>query len=215
MTKAARLLQLAKQRQATTYPGYTAIGDYDNGVWECDYVSPFSLSANNVDAEVLIVLQDWCSSDSFDCEVCPTTLRLGHTPSVRTNINLKALLAEHLGLKLEETYATNLFPYVKPGAMNAYIPARDLLKAAQEFTLPMIEIIKPRIVVCLGLDTFNALRKASGLKKVDNIAMAIESSFSYLDSQVVCQAHTGQLGRNNRNRGGVDRVTGDWARLAV
>ncbi len=79
----------------------------------------------------------------------------------------------------------------------------------------MIEIIKPRIVDCLGLDTFNALRKASGLKKVGNIAIAIESSFSYLNSQVVCQAHTRQLGKNNSNRGGVDRVTGDWTRLAV
>ena len=29
----------------------------------------------------------------------------------------------------------------------------------------------------------------------------------------VCQAHTGQLGRNNRNRGEVDRVNGDWAGL--
>jgi len=164
---------------------------------------------------VLIVLQDWCSSDSFNEEVCQETLGLGHTPSVRTNINLKALLAEHLGLKLQDTYATNLFPFVKPGAMNAKIPARDLLKSAHDFTLPMIEIIQPRIVICLGLDTFNSLRKASGFKKADNIAQAIESSYDYLDSQVVCQAHTGQLGRNNRNRGGVDRVTGDWARLAV
>ena len=47
MNKEARLLALAKKRQATTYPGYTAIGDYDDGVWECDYVSPFSLLAYN------------------------------------------------------------------------------------------------------------------------------------------------------------------------
>lgn len=39
--------------------------------------------------------------------------------------------------------------------------------AAQQFTLPMINIIQPKLVICLGLDTFN----------------------------------TGQLGRNNRNRG--------------
>jgi len=44
----------------------------------------------------------------------------------------------------------------------------------------MIEIIQPRIVAYIGVNTFNALRKSSGFKTVDNIAMAIESSFNYL-----------------------------------
>lgn len=97
--------------------------------------------------------------------------------------------------------------------MNASIPSKDLLKAAQQFTLPMINIIQPKLVICLGLDTFNTLRKACGHKKLDNLSQAIENSFEFENSRIVCQAHTGQLGRNNRNRGGVDRVNGDWERL--
>jgi len=31
---------------------------------------------------------------------------------------------------------------------------------------------------------------------------------------VICQAHTGQLGKNNRNKGGVNRVDGDWAKMS-
>ena len=210
MSKAQQLLELAKTRQTTRYQGHTCIGDYDNGVWECDYVSPYSLSAHNVDADVMIVLQDWCSSDSFNLPVCQETLTLGHTPSVRTNINLKTLLHDHLGLTLSQTYSTNLFPFVKPGPMNASIPSKDLLKAAQQFTLPMINIIQPKLVISLGLDTFNTLRKACGHKKLDNLSQAIENSFEFENSRIVCQ---GQLGRDNRNRGGVDRVNGDWERL--
>lgn len=210
MNKEQRLLELAKKRQENIYEGYSSIGDYDNGVWECDYVSPYSLSAHNVNADVLIILQDWCSADSFTGEICFQTLKLGHTPSVRTNINLKKLLDEHFDLSLEDTYATNLFPYVKKGQMNARIPAGDLLKAANDFTLPIINIIRPKLVICLGKNSFNALRKSCGLRSVSNMNEAVNANFKYLESTIFCQAHTGQLGQNNRNKGGVNRVVSDW-----
>jgi len=73
--------------------------------------------------------------------------------------------------------------------------------------------VKPKIVICLGVPTFNALRRASGLKPVRNLEEGIASSFQIGNSEVICQAHTGQLGKNNRNKGGVNRVDGDWAAI--
>lgn len=212
MNKDEALLKLAKLRQNTKYEGHTRIGDYQNKIWECDFVSPYSKSSHNSDSDILVVLQDWCSVESFDDKygICEETLKLGHTPSVRTNINLKLLLAEHFDVSLEKVYSTNLFPYVKPGAMNARIPAADLLRAADQFTIPMIEIIQPKLVICLGKDTFNALRKACGLHVVYSIEEAVNSSFLHGSTKIFCQAHTGQLGQNNRNRGGINRVTKDW-----
>ena len=61
----------------------------------------------------------------------------------------------------------------------------------------MINIIQPKLVICLGLDTFNTLRKTYGHKKLDNLNQAIGNRFEHEKSQIVCQAHTGQLGRNN------------------
>ena len=37
---------------------------------------------------------------------------------------------------------------------------RDFVRAANEFALPQIQIVEPKIVICLGLATFNALRRA-------------------------------------------------------
>ena len=73
--------------------------------------------------------------------------------------------------------------------------------------------VKPKIVICLGVPTFNALRRASGLKPIRNLEEGIASSFQIGNSEVICQAHTGQLGKNNRNKGGVNRVDGDWAAI--
>lgn len=210
MDKIKELLKLAEKRKSFTYNGYTAIGDYNNGSYECDYVSPFSISAHNIDADIMVILQDWCSEEGFGKTVDQETLKYGYTPSVKTNVNLKKLLFDNFNLGIEDTYATNLFPFIKYGEMNARIPAKDLLSAALDFSVPMIDIIQPKLVICLGKDTFNAIRKACRLKVVYSIDEAVNSHFSYKNTEIFGMAHTGMLGKNNRNRGGVDRVTDDW-----
>ncbi|CAG36764.1 restriction endonuclease [Desulfotalea psychrophila] len=213
MTKEQALLALAKKRQTTRYDGYTSIGDYNGGVWECDYVSPYSKSAHNVDARVMAVLQDWCSSDAFTGDICVEDLSLGYDSTAKTNISLMTLLQNHFGLSLQDTYTTNLFPYIKPGAMNALISIKDLTRAAKDFTLPMVEIIQPQLVICFGKNTFNVMRRACGMGDTNNVAEAIDSSFQYRGATLCCQSHPGQLGKNNRNKGGVDRASADWQRL--
>lgn len=214
MNKKEKLLNLAKLRQSKKYSGYTAIGDYNEGAYECDYVSPYSLSSHNENSDILVVLQDWCSERGFGDNVCNETVMQGYTSSVKTNVYLKELLLEHFALTLEEIYTTNLFQYIKPGEMNGAIAAADLLKAAKEFMLPTIETIQPKIVVCLGKDTFNAIRKACGFKVVYSIEEGVSSHFSYNGSEIFCQSHSGQLGRNNRNTGGVNRVAKDWEEMS-
>jgi len=115
------------------------------------------------------------------------------------------LLKSHFNLDLADTYGTNLFPFIKAGSLSSAIPIRDLERAAREFALPQIEIVEPKVVICLGLRTFNALRRVLGTEPFKNVAAAIASPISFKRSRIWCQAHTGALGQNNRNRGGVDR----------
>lgn len=71
-----------------------------------------------------------------------------------SNLRQPYSLDKHLKLKLKDTYATNLFPFIKMGGMSANIPIKDMRKSAKDFTLPMIEIIKPKIAIALGRKTF-------------------------------------------------------------
>ena len=98
--------------------------------------------------------------------------------------------------------------------MGTRIPTAYLTAAAIQFAIPQIEIVKPRLVICLGIDTFNALRRALKLPTVKNTMVGLTSQFSFAGAEVWLQAHTGALGKINRNRGGVDRVTGDWTKMA-
>src|SRR5215203_7205052 len=65
LNKHHRLRTLAKNRQATRWPHYKSIADYQVGVYECDFVSPFTIGAGNVEADVMVLLQDWSSDDEL------------------------------------------------------------------------------------------------------------------------------------------------------
>lgn len=183
MTKEKELLALARLRQNTRYDGYKTIADYVNGYYECDYVSPYSKSANNINADVFVVLKDWSSDDNLHGK-CPETNKLGYTPSVRTNIKLINYLKKFLDLDLKDTYTTNLFPFIKMGDMSAQIVRKDMRRAAKDFTIPMIEIIRPKIVIALGGETFNALWHGCVDKKE-----VTQSSFKYGNAKVFHQPH--------------------------
>lgn len=157
MNKEQELLELAKKRQTTKYNGYKCLSDYYDGVNECDYVSPYSKSAHNIDTDVFVILQDWSSDENMPDGTCKETNELGYTPSVNTNKKLIKLLKNYLNLELKDTYATNLFPFIKMGGMSANIQIKDMRRAAKEFTLPMIKTVKPKIAIALGVKTFNAL----------------------------------------------------------
>lgn len=164
MNKEQELLKLAKLRKETRYAGYNCIADYEEGYYECDYVSPYSNSANNVNADVFVILQDWSSDENMQGK-CELTKALGYTPTVSTNIKLKALLKKYFSLEFEDTYATNLFPFIKMGGMSNGISIKDMRRSAKQFTLPMIRVVSPKIAIALGSKTFDALYDACDEKQ--------------------------------------------------
>ena len=212
--KRKRLTALARHRRANVPSGYRGIGDYHSGVYECEFVSPYTKSAGNLDADIMLVLQDWCSDEFLRKPFNPDLVSLGHDPQLPTNRNLNRLLSTHLGIELDQTYATNLFPYIKQGAMSKSPPAGDLKKAAETYTVREIEIVAPQLVICLGLNVYRAIRKSLGVRPTGNLDTAIRSPFQIGEAQVWAQSSPGALGRANRNRGGVDRVAEDWRRMA-
>lgn len=211
MDKRGLLLALAQKRQTASRPGYSQISDFHDGAYECDFVSPYTKSAGNLDAEVFVLLQDWCSEETlrtpnFDCEL------YGLMPTLPTNKRLVELLRDHFSLELGDVYGTNLFPLIKRGGISSAIPMCDLVWAAKEFALPQIKIVGPKLVVCLGLKTFNAIREVCGHKRVQGMTAAVSSPFTFGEARIWCQAHPGARGQNNRGR---DRVAEDWNNMKI
>jgi uracil-DNA glycosylase len=212
MNKEVLLLALAQKRKTTSWPGYSQIGDYHDGAYECDFVSPYTKSAGNIDSEIFVLLQDWSSDESLRGSLDSDCVRFGLTRALPTNKRLIELLRCQFGVELGDVYATNLFPFIKRGNISSYIPRRELVRAAQEFALPQIQIVQPKLVICLGLNTFNAIRIALGQTPAQRMNEAIASPFTIDKSRIWCQAHTGKLGQNNW---GSECVAEDWRKMKI
>lgn len=111
--KCAALRLLARKRRRDSLQGYCRLIDFHGGYYECCFVSPWTKSANNVDADVMLFGQDWSSSDRLNRPRNFEQRKYGQTPKLRTNVNLREFLKQNMQLDFSETYATNVFPFIK------------------------------------------------------------------------------------------------------
>ena len=158
------LRRIARQRQADRRDGYLCLSEIHSGFYDSDmHVSPWSISAQNVDAELMILGKDWASSETLaDRPPDSERKRIGQGWGVPTNRNLRAYLNDHMGgLKFSQTYSTNVFPFIKIGKKNSSIRRADMLYAAQTYALPQMRIVSPLMAVCLGLPAFRAVSQAA------------------------------------------------------
>lgn len=209
--KLSKLGALGALRRRTKWTGYLSLSDFPRSVKDSRFVSPYTEGAREVDSAIFVMLQDWASEEHLRRDPAPEILTIGRDPRLPTNRRLEELLEKHFRRGIHSIFATNLFPYIKPGRIDGPIPFADLRRAACIFGVPQIQAVAPRLVVCLGLSTFNAVRAACGLSRVRPLGKAVRSPFRLGFSQVWCQAHTGSRGQQNRGRARADR---DWRRMA-
>ncbi|BBU68418.1 uracil-DNA glycosylase family protein [Fluviibacter phosphoraccumulans] len=214
MRKIEQLRKLGEMRrtdnQQELTKKYKQIGDFHGGKcdsWNC--VSPWNKAAGNYDSPIMVIGQDWISEDAAESSL--KSFELGCDPENRTNKTLHKLLLEHFGLKFSDIYGTNLFVFIKPGAMNSRIPSKDLLYSARKYTLAEIDIVQPKVVICLGKAAYDALCRAIGVKAKD-FELSAEHPIRYGCTLIYGVPHTGPLGINNA--GGMEKVWEIWKKMA-
>lgn len=211
--KLKELKKLALLRASERYKDYYNVGDFFNGAYDTnDFVSPYTKKSCNVNSDIMVVAQDWSSFDKLNSKFQDEEIALnGYSANLPTNLNLKKLLNNHFKLEFGEIYSTNLFVFIKNGGMSRKIPRVDMIYSAKKYTLREIEIISPKLVICLGSEVFRVLSiilkgKASG------IADAINEPIVFNDSLIVGAYHTGGLG--TAAAGGFSKVSEHWSNLS-
>jgi hypothetical protein len=213
----ANLILLRKQDRN---PKYFALSDFDSGFYDGDWITPWTRSAYNLDADLMIVAQDWSSAETLESPKRSKPAQKearklsGQDANLPTNRNLKALLKRHFELEFSDTYAINAFVFIKRGTISAKIPIEDLVYCAKKYTLPQIEIIQPCMVLCLGQGTYNAIQLALGHSpsKLSEASLPTGHMQHQNGAEIYGVPHTGSWG--TRNAGGRDNVDAIWDRLA-
>jgi hypothetical protein len=215
-TKKEQMRKLVRLRRIGWVPdGCYRLGDavLNGGYWdEDDFVVPWSKSACNYTAKLMLLAQDW---DSFKNLSTPLTAKheriklVGRNEKLLTNTRIDRLLGQYFGLKWRDTFATDVFPFVKPGNMRGDLKWLDFVRCAREFALPQIDVIKPLLVICLGRSTtFRAVAEV-----VDGRIVAADGDnplgpVRYKGTEIYGVTHTG--GRGN---GWLKRIEAEWGYL--
>jgi uracil-DNA glycosylase len=215
--KRSALLALTLKRRSETFEGYSRrylnFADILDGYYECDHVVPWTTSACNLEAELMLVSQDWASEEFLlKTGKDPKQKEYGQVETLATNQNIKVMLSRHMKLSFKETYATDAFAFIKGGSMNARIPFPDLVKSTFEYALPQIKIVRPKMVLCLGSAPFNALRRACNFRGWLNLEKScqVETPFhtEVCGVPVFAVAHPG--GTGTRAVGGWEKAEPRW-----
>jgi uracil-DNA glycosylase len=217
MGKKEELAALLALRRLETHPTYLSLSQYEGGFYDLDFVVPWTAGAQNIDAALMIIGQDWISEKYLERNSAPemrlTRKEMGQDSKLPTNKNLKKLLKEHFDLRFSDTYATDVSVFIKPGKMDAAVPMKDLEYFAKKFTLPQIRAVEPRMVLCLGERTFNALRRAISESRMKLSQACLPTAHTRAEgAEVYGVPHTGSWG--SMNAGGEARVSEIWTSLA-
>lgn len=217
--KAARLAALVTKRRSETNSSYHHLHSFEGGKWDCEHVVPWTKSACNLDASLMIIGQDW-ASEAFlkdpkynSPERIKARTEAGQDEYLPTNRRLKSFLKTHFATPFAETYAIDVLVFIKPGAMTGNVPMKDMLYCAETYALPQIQIVQPVMALCLGSKTFNSLRRALGRSDLA-LREACEPTAHtiYNGTEIYGVPHTGGLG--HAAAGGMENVDGIWSRLA-
>ena len=214
---------------------YASDGDLPHKLYwfdDCDEINLWTYwqGRNHLDAEILLVGQDW--GNPWDSSCAGFREKLSHVGSGPienymenndsiTDNNLKALFQECLNIDISKpcpnVFFTNYILGYREGKISGGYRAA-WAKHDREFFRQLVEIMEPKVILCLGRNVFEAVLMSWGQKPMPRIKRYND----YLDHQdkpqiiklqnqtevsVFALAHCGAMGTMNRNRGYADAQT--------
>ncbi|MDA8091078.1 MAG: uracil-DNA glycosylase family protein [Nitrospiraceae bacterium] len=194
-------------------PSYVSDGKYDS-----NEIGPWSLWQSNLNAELLIVGQDWGDISYF--QKWEGRDQPAKNP---TNENLQDLLA-HIDIQIgkpreiqgQVIFFTNLILCFKQGGLQSPVKNDWLINCTREFFRPLIEIINPRVILALGKRVSESILDRykipySKNKKLYDIMQ--RSPYELTSSTVLFPLYHCGAGSINRNRPMIEQKK-DWTQVS-
>ena len=244
-TKEEQYRQLIQDVKAS-YPEYKEVELHSpkDLFWykNCKEINLWSYWQCSLDAEILLVGQDWGNPWDGTCEDLLEKIRCNGTGPISeyiagsknpTDLALIRLF-DSIGYDINSPHDKLFFTNFVLGYRTGKISGGFQRKWAEHdsvFFPRLVEIIKPKVILCLGKSTYQAVMKAMGQKLPKGVARYntfLESSYNprgitLSNGQVAyifALAHCGSFGTMNRNCGSAISASNrlelqkrDWARI--
>jgi DNA polymerase len=192
------------------------------GIYDCDQINAWAKWQNSMQATIMLFGKDWGDEVNFKNKNGNDD---GRYP---TNRNVQ-LLFSNIGYEIDvptgnsygrhhpDLFFTNLVLCLREKkGMQGALPKKTLNNCAHEFGKDLIELIKPKVVIALGMEVATAIVKAfddeMSFPKRMRDAINISEGFSLNKDTVLFPVyHCGAWG-TNRNRSKDDQKN-DWIKI--
>lgn len=214
--KKQQYLELVEKRKACrlcvglTNPADTALCIYDS-----KEIGPWSRLHGDLDAEVMVIGQDWGDVRYFNENQGLDKL---DNP---TMCNLEKLLC-HIGIHVSRTtnaehnrglFLTNAILCLKQGGLQAKVDSKWVSNCGANFLRKQIEIVQPKVVVGLGEFAFHSVLRTFGLPTIKlKDAISDAKGHELLPRVRLFAAYHCGKGTINRNRDLKQQMV-DWERV--
>lgn len=214
MDKHQAYSELVQKRKAAEFPaGLQNPSQIAAGQFDSEQLGPWSLWQGNLDAELLVIGQDWGDDNYF------VRNRGRDTDDNPTNRGLRKLLS-NIGLDpglpsaptAQPLFFTNAVLGIKSGGMSVELKHDWLRHSSVHFTAPLIEIIQPRLIVTVGISAFKALRLIFPSLPYESMNGLLKyPPFHLPDKRILfAMSHCGGLGLANRT---MEEQLKDWQKI--
>jgi uracil-DNA glycosylase len=149
--------------------GLTNPADYDNGVFDCDHIGPWSRWQGNLNTQLMIIGQDWGDTGYFrqykgrdkDNNPSNKTIR-----ELLASIEIPIPPPSVSGLGTSSIFLTNAILCLKEGGLGATVKREWFNNCGHHYLKPLIEIINPKVVVTLGKYAYEIIGRLYNLPKL-------------------------------------------------
>ncbi len=186
--------------------------------FDVEEIEPWAQWQNNLDASVMVVGQEFSDLGTY----IKTEGKVERHPEkfeYPSNKNLReycAILGFDVGHpcapnKAEPVFFTNAVMALKSGSMSANFKDSWLKESREEFLKPLIDIIKPEVIIPIGTKATISLGKLYGFPVGSHADMLATSPVRTVGGPLIFPVyHTGGLGLRNRSK--LLQVE-DWKRI--
>jgi len=181
-------------------------------------LEPWAQWQGNLDARVVVVGQEFCDVETYirtegKVERFPNVYEY---PSNKNLHDLCGLLGFDVGHptspnKSAPFFFTNAVMALKAGSMSANFHDRWLEESRREFLAPLLDIIRPKVIISIGAKATLTVGRHFGFKVGKHSEMLATSPIqTKLGPLVFPVYHTGGLGLRNRSKALQEE---DWKRI--
>jgi DNA polymerase len=212
------LVSKRKKCRICSESGLTNPACVEGGIYDSDHIGPWSCWQGDLDAEIMVVGQDWGGLKFFEAWK-------GIDPPFGnpTNSNLSVLLHQ-FGISIkppqepqdQKIFLTNMILCLKGGDLQAPIKDEWLTNCSGNFFSLLVEIVKPKIILALGKRVSETILDLYGISYSKSAPLSLlmnGSPFKLTESTSLFPVYHCGAGGVNRNRP-MEMQEEDWRKAA-